>query len=59
MRELVVVAFDNLEDARRAMQAIRTVEQAGKVRLEDTAIVERDLDGTAHIRGEASATTEA
>ena len=56
--ELIVLAFDHFEDAKSALKAMRTLERAGRVRFEDTAIVERDPDGTAHVKNELTATTE-
>ena len=58
MDQLFVISFDAEEDARAAMKALRGLEQAGKIHFEDTAIVTRDLDGTAHVRNEVSAATE-
>jgi uncharacterized membrane protein len=42
----------------RRSVGLRTLERAGQIRFEDTAIVERDPDGTAHVRNEISGTTE-
>jgi uncharacterized membrane protein len=58
MNQLVVVAFDHFDDARAAMRDLRDLERLGRVRFEDTAIVERDPDGTAHVKNEVSGTTE-
>lgn len=58
MTQLIVIAFDHFDDARNAMAALRTLERAGQIRFEDTAIVEREPDGTAHVRNEISGTTE-
>jgi uncharacterized membrane protein len=58
MNQLIVVAFDHLDDARKAMQRLRELEAEGRIRFEDTAIVERELDGSAHVRNEVSGTTE-
>ena len=58
MDQLFVISFDAEEDARAAMRALRGLEQAGKIHFEDTAIVTRDPDGTAHVRNEVSAATE-
>jgi uncharacterized membrane protein len=58
MNQLIVVAFNNLQDARDAMKRLRTLEAEGRVRFEDTAIIERDLDGSAHVKNEVSGTTE-
>jgi uncharacterized membrane protein len=58
MSELIVVSFDHLEDARKALAAVRTLEHAGQVHLEDSAIIEREPDGTTHVRNEVSGATE-
>jgi uncharacterized membrane protein len=58
MTQLIVVAFDHFDDARHAMAGLRSLESQGQIRFEDTAIVERDPDGTAHVRNEVSGTTE-
>ena len=58
MNQLIVVAFDHLEDARTAMKRLREVEAGGRISFEDTAIVERMPDGTAKVRNELSGTTE-
>ncbi len=58
MNQLIVVAFDHFGDARSALAALRGLEREGRVRFEDTALVERDPDGTAHVKNEVSGTTE-
>ncbi len=58
MNQLLVVAFDHFDDARNAMVRLRSLEREGKIRFEDTAILERDPDGTAHVKNEVSGTTE-
>lgn len=58
MNQLIVIALDHFDDARDAMQALRGLEGEGRIRFEDTAVVERDPDGTAHVRNEVSGTTE-
>ena len=58
MNQLIVVAFDHLEDARKAMKRLREIEAEGRISFEDTAIVERLPDGTAKVRNELSGTTE-
>jgi uncharacterized membrane protein len=58
MNQLIVVAFDHLDDARTAMKRLRDLEAEGRVAFEDTALVERDPDGKAHVRNEVSGTTE-
>ena len=58
MNQLIVVAFDHLEDARKAMKRLREIEAEGRISFEDTAIVERMPDGNAKVRNEVSGTTE-
>lgn len=58
MNQLIVVAFDHLDDARDAMKRLRDLEAEGRIAFEDTAIIERDPDGKAHVRNEVSGTTE-
>ena len=59
MNQLLVVAFDHFDDARSALTSLRSLERDGRVHFEDTALVERDPDGTVHVRNEVSGTTEA
>lgn len=59
MNQLFVISFDTEEAARAAMQSLRKIEHEGQIHFEDTAIVTRDPDGTAHVKNEASAATEA
>jgi uncharacterized membrane protein len=58
MNQLIVVAFDHFDDARTAMARLRSIEKEGRISFEDTALVERDPDGTTHVRNEVSGTTE-
>jgi len=58
MNQLLVIAFDHFDDARSAMRDLRNLEHDGRIRFEDTALVERDPDGTAHVKNEVSGTTE-
>ncbi len=58
MNQLIVVAFDHFNDAQSAMRALRSLEKAGRISFEDTAIVQRDPDGTPHVTNEISGTTE-
>ena len=58
MNQLIVVAFDHFDDAKTAMASLRKLEGANRISFEDTAIVQRDPDGKAHVRNEVSGTTE-
>lgn len=58
MNQLIVVAFNDIEDARAALKRLRSLEVDGHIRFEDTAIIERDPDGETHVKNEVSGTTE-
>lgn len=58
MNQLIVIAFDHFDNARSAMANLRAIEREGRIQFEDTAIVERDPDGTAHVKNEVSSTAE-
>ena len=58
MNDLIVLAFDHFDDARTALARLRGLEKVGRIQFEDTALVERDPDGTVHVRNEISGTTE-
>src|SRR5215210_3279514 len=58
MNQLIVIAFDHFDDARTALESLRGLERQGRVRFEDTAVIERDPDGTSHVHNEVSGTTE-
>jgi uncharacterized membrane protein len=58
MNQLIVIAFDHFDDARSALRRLRDLERHGRIRFEDTALVERDPNGTAHVTNEVSGTTE-
>src|SRR5258705_3133605 len=58
MNQLIVVAFDHFDDARAALASLRSGDREGRIRSEDTAIVERDPDGKAHVKNEVRGTTE-
>jgi uncharacterized membrane protein len=59
MNQLIVIAFDHFDDAREALHSLRDLERLGRIKFEDTALVERDPDGTVHVKNEVSGTTEA
>jgi uncharacterized membrane protein len=58
MNQLIVVGFDHFDDAKNALASLRGLEREGRISFEDTAIIERDPDGTAHVKNEVSGTTE-
>ncbi len=58
MSDLIVVAFDQFDDARAAMRRLRDLEREGQVQFEDTALVERTSEGEVHIKNELTGATE-
>jgi uncharacterized membrane protein len=58
MSDLVVVSFDQFDDARSAMRELRGIEHAGQIKFEDTALVERTPDGKLHVKNELTGATE-
>ena len=58
MSDFLAVTFDGADDAEAALRSIRGLEHAGKVGLEDTAVVRKDADGKVTIHNEMSSGTE-
>jgi uncharacterized membrane protein len=49
MQNLVVITFDNIEEAAEVHEALR---EADAISLDDSAIVVKDADGTIHVQNE-------
>ncbi len=58
MSEFLAVTFDGTDDGEAALRSIRGLEHAGKIGLEDTAVVRKDADGKVTIHNEVSSGTE-
>ena len=58
MGQFLAITFDGADDAEAALKSIRALEHAGKVGLEDTAVVRKDADGQVTFHNEASSGTE-
>ena len=58
MGQFLAITFDGADDAEGALKSIRALEHAGKVGLEDTAVVRKDADGKVTFHNEASSGTE-
>lgn len=58
MSDLIVVALDQLDDARAAMRRLRELEREGQVQFEDTALLERTNEGEVHVKNELTGATE-
>jgi len=50
MSNLIVVVFDEAEEAGNVRAALKSVEHEGRLRLDDSAVVVKDADGKIHVR---------
>jgi uncharacterized membrane protein len=51
---LVVLTFDDENEAREAANALRNIEKAGRLNIEDTAVIHRGADGKIHVDNQVS-----
>ncbi|MDF3040242.1 MAG: Membrane protein of uknown function [Thermomicrobiales bacterium] len=51
---LVVLTFDDENAAREAANALHSIEKAGRLNIEDTAVIRRDMDGKIHVDNQVS-----
>jgi uncharacterized membrane protein len=58
MSQVVVVSFESEADAQSALKSLRSLEQAGAIHFEDTAIVVHHADDKYEVKNEASSATE-
>jgi len=58
MSDLIVIAFDEADDAAEALRTIREIEREGGIHLTDTAVVTKNADGSTHVKNELSTDTE-
>lgn len=58
MSDLIVVTFDDEDQARDLLRTLRGLQQQGFVHLNDTAVVTKDANGKVHTKNEASGSTE-
>jgi len=52
MSNLVVIVFDNAEEADKVRESIRSVQKQELIKLDDSAIVVKDEDGQVHVKNE-------
>ncbi len=57
MGQLIVVAFEEEDTAKEALEALRSVQQEGAASITDAAVVAKDPDGKAHVKGTLEGTT--
>jgi uncharacterized membrane protein len=52
MSHLVVVTFDNAEEAGKMREALRSAERAAHLSLDDSAVIVKDEEGKIHVKNE-------
>jgi uncharacterized membrane protein len=52
MSNLVVVTFDDTEEAGKVLKSLRSVQKEGYLGLDDSAVVVKDEDGKVHVKNE-------
>ena len=52
MANLIVVVFDDPEEASNVRKTLRSVQKSGHLRLDDSAVVVKDADGKFHVKNE-------
>jgi uncharacterized membrane protein len=50
MSNLIVITFDNMEEAGKVRESIRQQEKGGRIRLDDSAVVVKDENGKVHVK---------
>lgn len=58
MAEFLAITFDGADDGEAALASIRSLEHAGRIGLEDTAVVRKGADGKVTFHNEVSSGTE-
>jgi uncharacterized membrane protein len=58
MSHLIVITFDNPDDAGKALKSLRQIEKSGHLHLIDTAVIVKDAEGKTHVKNEVSSGTE-
>jgi len=58
MSEFLAITFDGADEAEAALGSIRALEKDGRIRLEDTAVVRKDVEGKVTIHNEMASGTE-
>jgi len=46
---LIVIVFENIEDAQNALDGLKAIEQEGQIEIDDYAIIKKDPDGKVYV----------
>jgi uncharacterized membrane protein len=52
MSNLVVIAFDNMEEAGKVRETLRSAQRQDMISLDDSAVVVKDEEGRVHVKNE-------
>ena len=52
MSHLVVITFDNADEAGRVRETLRSVQRSGYLNLDDSAVIVKDEEGKVHVKNE-------
>jgi uncharacterized membrane protein len=52
MSNLVVITFDDAEEAGKVRETLRSIERQGLISLDDSAVVVKDAEGKVHVKDE-------
>jgi uncharacterized membrane protein len=52
MSNIVVITFDNMEEAEQVLKTMRSAQHEGYISLDDSAVVVRDEQGKFHVKNE-------
>lgn len=52
MSELIVLTFDAMDEAGRVRHALHDLENAGRLSLNDAAVISKDMEGKVHVHNE-------
>ena len=58
MSDLIVLTFDNVDEAGQVRESLREVEHRGNVKLNDTAVIVKDAEGKVHVHNQVSSGTK-